>query len=174
MDITVVDQQSAECISHIISLSVPRDACKSSLVCHVFKSAADSDSVGEVSVCVKRSEMDITNVLPVERISHMISLTAPRDACRLAVVSPVFKSAADSDLVWEKFLPSDHKLIIPNSVSSSSLVTSLSKKVLIFHLYHHPIFINNGTMEKETGRKCYVVGARGYLLSFIEKFVTSN
>ncbi|GAY50351.1 hypothetical protein CUMW_125900 [Citrus unshiu] len=50
MDITVVDQQSAECISHIISLSVPRDACKSSLVCHVFKSAADSDSVGEVSV----------------------------------------------------------------------------------------------------------------------------
>ncbi|GAY50350.1 hypothetical protein CUMW_125880 [Citrus unshiu] len=124
--------------------------------------------------CVKRSEMDITNVLPVERISHMISLTAPRDACRLAVVSPVFKSAADSDLVWEKFLPSDHKLIIPNSVSSSSLVTSLSKKVLIFHLYHHPIFINNGTMEKETGRKCYVVGARGYLLSFIEKFVTSN
>ncbi|KAL9411195.1 hypothetical protein AB3S75_044897 [Citrus x aurantiifolia] len=99
--------------------------------------------------------MDITNVLPVERISRMISLTAPRDACRLAVVSPVFKSAADSDLVWEKFLPSDYKLIIPNSVSSSSLVTSLSKKVLFFHLYHHPIFINNGTMsfalEKETG-----------------------
>ncbi|KDO49392.1 hypothetical protein CISIN_1g035450mg [Citrus sinensis] len=47
MDITVVGHQSAECISHIISLTVPRDACKSSLVCHVFKSAADSDSVGE-------------------------------------------------------------------------------------------------------------------------------
>ncbi|GAY50353.1 hypothetical protein CUMW_125900 [Citrus unshiu] len=36
MDITVVDQQSAECISHIISLSVPRDACKSSLVFLVY------------------------------------------------------------------------------------------------------------------------------------------
>ena len=94
----------------------------------------------------KRSEMDITNVLPAECISHIISLTTPRDACRLAVVSPAFKSAADSDLVWEKFLPSDYKLIISNSVSSSFLITSLSKKDLYFHLCHHPIFINNGTM----------------------------
>ncbi|KAL9408674.1 hypothetical protein AB3S75_047120 [Citrus x aurantiifolia] len=108
--------------------------------------------------------MDITNVLPAECISHIISLTTPRDACRLAVVSPAFKSAADSDLVWEKFLPSDYKLIISNSVSSSFLITSLSKKDLYFHLCHHPIFINNGTMsfelEKETGKKCYMVGAR--------------
>ncbi|GAY31691.1 hypothetical protein CUMW_287780, partial [Citrus unshiu] len=79
-------------------------------------------------------------------ISHIISLTTPGDACRLAVVSPVFKSAADSDLVWERFLPSDYKLIISNSVSSSSLITSLSKKDLYFHLCHHPILINNGTM----------------------------
>ncbi|KAH9680953.1 hypothetical protein WN943_029547 [Citrus x changshan-huyou] len=108
--------------------------------------------------------MDITNALPVECISHIISLTTPGDACRLAVVSPVFKSAADSDLVWERFLPSDYKLIISNSVSSSSLITSLSKKDLYFHLCHHPILINNGTMssavEKQTGKKCYMVGAR--------------
>ncbi|KAH9680975.1 F-box protein [Citrus sinensis] len=109
--------------------------------------------------------MDITNALPVECISHIISLTTPRDACRLAVVSPIFKSAADSDLVWEKFLPTAYKLVISNSVSSSSLITSLSKKDLYFHLCRQPILINNGTMsfalEKETGKKCYMVGARG-------------
>ncbi|KAL9411197.1 hypothetical protein AB3S75_044899 [Citrus x aurantiifolia] len=109
--------------------------------------------------------MDITNALPVECISHIISLTTPRDACRVAVVSPIFKSAADSDLVWEKFLPTAYKLIISNSVSSSSLITSLSKKDLYFHLCRQPILINNGTMsfalEKETGKKCYTVGARG-------------
>ncbi|KAK9183376.1 hypothetical protein WN944_026528 [Citrus x changshan-huyou] len=49
MGITVVDQQPAECISHGISFTTPRDACRSSLVCHVFKSAVDSDIVGEVS-----------------------------------------------------------------------------------------------------------------------------
>lgn len=36
------------------------------------------------------------------------------------------------------------------------------------------VIIISFAQEKETGRKCYVVGARGYLLSFIEKFVTSN
>ncbi|KAL9411204.1 hypothetical protein AB3S75_044906 [Citrus x aurantiifolia] len=114
--------------------------------------------------------MDITNALPVECISHIISLTTPRDACRLAAVSHIFKSAADSDLVWEKFLPSDYKLIISNSVSSSSLSTSLPKKDLYFHLCHYPIFINNCTMsfalEKETGKKCYMVGARGLCIEW--------
>ncbi|KDO49391.1 hypothetical protein CISIN_1g035450mg [Citrus sinensis] len=38
MDITVVGHQSAECISHIISLTVPRDACKSSLEGSLFSS----------------------------------------------------------------------------------------------------------------------------------------
>ncbi|KAK9180324.1 hypothetical protein WN943_029532 [Citrus x changshan-huyou] len=114
--------------------------------------------------------MDITNVLPAECILHIISLTTPRDACRLAVVSPAFKSAADSDVVWEKFLPSDYKLIISSSVSASSLITSLSKKDLYFHLCHHPILVNNGTMsfalEKEYGKKCYMVGARGLCIEW--------
>ncbi|XP_006493716.2 putative F-box protein PP2-B12 isoform X2 [Citrus sinensis] len=89
---------------------------------------------------------------------------------RLAAVSHIFKSAADSDLVWEKFLPSDYKLIISNSVSSSSLSTSLPKKDLYFHLCHYPVFINNCTMsfalEKETGKKCYMVGARGLCIEW--------
>lgn len=72
--------------------------------------------------------MDIAAVdqLPVECISHIISLTTPRDACISSTVCPIFKSAADLDSVWEKFLPSDYNQIISNSVSDSSLITSLS------------------------------------------------
>lgn len=109
-------------------------------------------------------------------IAYLIVINpAPRMASlykdfRLAAVSPVFKSAADSDLVWEKFLPSDYKSVISNSVSSSSLITSLSKKDLYFHLCHHPIFLNSGTMsfalEKETGKKCYMVGARALCIGW--------
>ncbi|KAL9408676.1 hypothetical protein AB3S75_047122 [Citrus x aurantiifolia] len=94
--------------------------------------------------------MDITIALPAECISNIISRTTPRDACRLSVVSPVFKSAADSDYVWENFLPSDYKQIISNFVSDSSLITSLSKKDLYFHLCRNPIIINNGTMVSQS------------------------
>ncbi|KAL9408668.1 hypothetical protein AB3S75_047116 [Citrus x aurantiifolia] len=114
--------------------------------------------------------MDITIALPAECISNIISLTTPRDACRLSVVSPVFKSAADSDYVWENFLLSDYKQIISNSVSDSSLITSLSKKDLYFHLCRNPIIINNGTMsfalEPESGKKCYMVGTKGLSIAW--------
>ncbi|XVE81399.1 hypothetical protein DITRI_Ditri15bG0060200 [Diplodiscus trichospermus] len=106
--------------------------------------------------------MDITRVLPEECLSLIISLTSPRDACRSALVSPVLKSVADSDAVWERFLPSDYMEII--SKSSSPSLLSLSKKDLYFHLSFHPILIENGSLcfqlEKETGKKCYMLGAR--------------
>ncbi|KAK3187830.1 hypothetical protein Dsin_027391 [Dipteronia sinensis] len=109
--------------------------------------------------------MDISVILPEECISHIISITSPRDACRSSIVSPRFKSAADSDYVWESFLPTDYQQIISNLVSPSPSLSSLSKKDLYFHLCHNPILINNGTMsfslEKESGKKCYMVGARG-------------
>ncbi|XVE81401.1 hypothetical protein DITRI_Ditri15bG0060400 [Diplodiscus trichospermus] len=91
--------------------------------------------------------MDMTRVLPEECLSLIISLTSPRDACGSALVSPVQKSVADSDAVWERFLPSDYMEIISKSLSQSLL--SLSKKDLFFHLSFHPILIENGSMGQE-------------------------
>ncbi|XWS13463.1 hypothetical protein CRYUN_Cryun36dG0039300 [Craigia yunnanensis] len=106
--------------------------------------------------------MDFTRVLPEECICLIISLTSPRDACRSALVSPALRSVADSDAVWERFLPCDYKEII--SKSSSPSLLSLVKKDLYVHLSFHPILIENGSMsfqlEKETGKKCYMLGAR--------------
>ncbi|ESR45030.1 hypothetical protein CICLE_v10003813mg [Citrus x clementina] len=69
----------------------------------------------EKELSSERSKMDITFVLPARCISYIISLTTPRDASRLSLACPAFKSAADLDSVWEKFLPSDYKEIISNS-----------------------------------------------------------
>ncbi|GAY33745.1 hypothetical protein CUMW_276050 [Citrus unshiu] len=84
--------------------------------------------------------MDITIALPAECISNIISLTTPRDACRLSVVSPVFKSAADSDSVWENFLPSDRgDLLNPSSrvtliqLSECAIVTACQDGVSAWH-----------------------------------------
>ncbi|KAL9406986.1 hypothetical protein Peur_003958 [Populus x canadensis] len=110
--------------------------------------------------------MDMSTVLPEECLAHIISFTSPRDACRSALVSRNFQSAADSDAVWKGFLPSDHVEIISSSpASSSSQLTALSKKELYFHLCNSPILVNNGIMsfalEKHGGKKCYMIGARG-------------
>ncbi|KAK8684942.1 hypothetical protein V6N13_040956 [Hibiscus sabdariffa] len=107
--------------------------------------------------------MDFTRILPEECLSLIISLTSPADACRSATVCPALRSAVDSDAVWEKFLPRDYRSIILES-SSSSLLLSLGKKDLYFHLSSHPILIQNGTvsfqLEKRSGKKCYMLGAR--------------
>ncbi|XP_059448944.1 putative F-box protein PP2-B12 isoform X2 [Corylus avellana] len=108
--------------------------------------------------------------LPEECIATIISFTSPRDACRDALVSRMFGSAAGSDLVWNRFLPPDYQQIISESVSSgsssssSSSLNNLSKKDLYFHLCHNPILIGNGNrsfaIDKLSGKKCYMLGAR--------------
>ncbi|XP_022723035.1 putative F-box protein PP2-B12 isoform X2 [Durio zibethinus] len=108
---------------------------------------------------------DITNKLPEECISYILSFTSPIDVCRSKLVSPVFRSAADSDTIWGKFLPPDCYDIISNSSSSSNqLVASMSKTQLYFHLCNNPVVIDNGTMsfglDKATGKKCYMLAAR--------------
>jgi hypothetical protein len=96
---------------------------------------------------IRGKEMDVT-ALPEECIATIISFTSPRDACRDALVSRMFGSAAGSDLVWKRFLPPDYQQIISESVSSGSSSTSslnnLSKKDLYFHLCDNPILIGNG------------------------------
>ncbi|XWS13462.1 hypothetical protein CRYUN_Cryun36dG0039200 [Craigia yunnanensis] len=103
----------------------------------------------------------ITKVLPDDCMSLIISFTSPRDACRMALVSHAFRSVADSDAVWEMFLPVDYKEII--SKSSSPSLLSLAKKDLYFSLCYHSILIDNGAMsfqlDKENGKKCYMLGA---------------
>lgn len=99
--------------------------------------------------------------LPEGCISNIISLTSPQDACSASVISVGFKSASESDTVWEKFLPSDYEEIISNSVSPLNYAT---KKDLYCHLCHSPILINNGKLSfrlsKSTGKKCYMLCAR--------------
>lgn len=95
------------------------------------------------------NHMEITKVLPDDCISLIISLTSPRDACRMALLSHAFNSIADSNAVWQMFLPLDYIHIISNSSSPPSLL-SLPKKDLYFSLCYHPILTHNGDMVSPT------------------------
>ncbi|KAL8240199.1 hypothetical protein R6Q59_013554 [Mikania micrantha] len=101
------------------------------------------------------------SVLPEGCISEILSLTSPRDACRAASISKTFNLVADSDAVWERFLPPDYRDVIATAVSP---VVFESKKQLYHRLSDSYILLDRGNLgfklDKESGRKCYLVGAR--------------
>ncbi|KAL2941200.1 putative F-box protein PP2-B12 [Bienertia sinuspersici] len=111
-------------------------------------------------------------VLPEGCIAAVVSFTGPRDACRFSSISKVFKSAADSDAVWEHFLPSDYRDILARSSDGSalSLLDSLSKKDLFLRLADTPLLIDDGDMsfslEKSTGKKCFTIAARNLAITW--------
>jgi len=84
--------------------------------------------------------------LPVDLISASIARTGPQDACRAAVVSPIFCTAADSDVVWNCFLPSN--LPLPALGELSPPVPS--RKALFMRLSDGPVLLADGlTILKE-------------------------
>ncbi|KAK1416837.1 hypothetical protein QVD17_25954 [Tagetes erecta] len=100
------------------------------------------------------------DTLPADCIADILSRGSPRDACHSAVVATVFRTAVESDVLWDKFLPLDHREIIAQCVSP---VTYTSKKELFFKLTS-PLLIDHGRkaflIDIATGKKCYMLSAR--------------
>ena len=69
--------------------------------------------------------------LPEECVSTILSYTSPADACRFLLVSSNLRSAADSDIVWQSFLPSNYDDIISRALNPLAFS---SKKDLFFTL----------------------------------------
>ncbi|KAI3469948.1 hypothetical protein Pfo_026611 [Paulownia fortunei] len=111
--------------------------------------------------------MDPFTTLPEDFLSEIFSRTSPLDASRFAVISKGFKSAAESDTVWDRFLPWDCFQNVSRSVSP---VVYATKKELYFSLCHSPILLDGGklsfSLEKTSGKKCYMVGARELMISW--------
>ncbi|KAJ1409312.1 Phloem protein 2-like [Sesbania bispinosa] len=101
--------------------------------------------------------------LPEGCIAGILSRTTPVDACRLSLVSKTFRSAADSDAVWNTFLPSDH--LFSSIISQSPLLANApSRKALYLALSHHPTIFDQGRksfqLDRNSGKKCYMLAAR--------------
>ncbi|XP_057502630.1 F-box protein PP2-B15-like [Actinidia eriantha] len=101
------------------------------------------------------------SLLPEDCVSKIISLTSPLDACRSSLVSAAFRSAADSNEVWERFLPSDYRDLVSRSKAPNLKFCSM--KELYFRLCE-PTLIDGGNksfkLDKLSGKKCYVQSAR--------------
>lgn len=118
----------------------------------------EEEEEGRISCgTVMVDHIDLQN-LPEGCIANVVSLTTPRDACRLSLVSRSFKSASESDAVWDRFIPPETHTILslqspsssvsssPSSPSSTSNSKSKSKKELYLTLCDNPILIEQGKM----------------------------
>ncbi|KAJ4874326.1 F-box protein PP2-B11 [Raphanus sativus] len=98
------------------------------------------------------------NNLPEDCIAKILSLTTPRDVCRSSAVSRCFRSAADTDHVWNHFLPSE----FPEGFRAPEGLPT--KKHLFFSLVHNPLLLHGSqlsfSLERSTGNKCYMMAAR--------------
>lgn len=106
-------------------------------------------------VCVPEPHMN----LPESCISTILSFTTPRDVSRLAAISKLFRSAADSDCVWNKFIPPQCYEILPRAVMH---IQFNSKRELYFRLCH--------TILIDSGIKVYT----NPCLSFHYRFIHSH
>lgn len=105
-------------------------------------------------------------------VAYILSHTSPRDAARASSISRGFKCFANSDAVWEQFLPSDYQEIISRSVSP---VIYSSKKELYFRLCDSPILLDDGnlsfSLNKHNGKKCFMLGAKALSIAWQETLI---
>ncbi|XP_058744429.1 F-box protein PP2-B10-like [Vicia villosa] len=108
--------------------------------------------------------------LPEECLSTILSRTTPVDAGRLSLVSNTFHSAADSDVVWNQFLPSNSHFMDSIISNSPSLSNIDSKKALYLALSDRPIIIDNGLksfqLDRKSGKIFYMLAARSLSISW--------
>lgn len=100
--------------------------------------------------------------LPEECVAHAIAMTTPGDACSSSAVSPAFRAAADSDAVWDRFLPRDHAAVLARADDGGH--RECSKKELFTRLCSQPVLLDGATMsfglDRRSGAKCWMLSAR--------------
>ncbi|KAG7030227.1 F-box protein PP2-B15, partial [Cucurbita argyrosperma subsp. argyrosperma] len=91
-------------------------------------------------------------VLPEDCVSAILSLTTPTDAGKLSLVSSTFRSAAESDVVWSRFLPKNYAEIVAASDISPANRHSVRREKLSSD--------SSFELERFSGKICYTLSAR--------------
>ena len=101
------------------------------------KAVAEETQVGDLPECC---------------LAHVMVLTSPRDACRCAAVSPSFRAAAESDAVWDRFLPPDYRAILASASAPPQACHGASKKDIYFGLCDNTntVLVDDGKMVRST------------------------
>ncbi|KAJ4831815.1 hypothetical protein Tsubulata_040606 [Turnera subulata] len=98
--------------------------------------------------------------LPIECIEHIMSFTSPGDVCSLSMVCRAIRDVAESNALWDRFMPSEGSEIISLSIAFKPLIFE-SAKQKYFYLCHKAVFLDDGfmcfTLDKQTGKRCFMI-----------------
>ena len=81
----------------------------------------------------------LIDMLPGDCVSKILSFTSPANAFRSSMVSSMFHSVVESDVVWEMFLPTDYKDVASRLITPLTFTT---KKELFVSLCHHVLIVD--------------------------------
>ncbi|XP_010489737.1 PREDICTED: F-box protein PP2-B15 [Camelina sativa] len=109
-------------------------------------------------------------MLPEACVANILSFTTPADTFTSSAVSSVFQLAGDSDLVWEKFIPSDYSHVVSRSNDHHR---KFSSKKELYRYLCESILIDNGRkmfkIEKLSGKISYVLSARDLSIAWSDQ-----
>ncbi|KAH9310905.1 hypothetical protein KI387_025940, partial [Taxus chinensis] len=104
--------------------------------------------------------------LPESCLSRILELTTSKDIGRIQVLSHAFKSAGESDFVWEKMFPPQCRQLLERACEP---LRFNSKKELYLRLCK-PVSIDNGTkkfwLDQATGKLCFMLSARDLAITW--------
>ena len=120
------------------------------------------DTTGNGMATAVDEETTRLDDLPESCVTHVLALTSPRDACRCAAVSPSFRDAAESDAVWERFLPPDYRAVLLRAGSGRLAPPPSSKKEAYLRLSDSAVVVGDTAvwLARGTGAKCVALSAR--------------
>ncbi|CAN4095689.1 unnamed protein product [Withania somnifera] len=110
--------------------------------------------------------MDYFQLLPEGCVSDILSFTSRKDVAISSATSRGFNSAAESNVIWQKFLPDDYEDVVSRYVSPP---VCTNKKELYFSLCDFLVLIdgvNCFSLDKRTGKKCFMISARELAISW--------
>ena len=89
--------------------------------------------------------IDLFEKLPQECIEEVVWRVGPMEACRLSAVCKRFLSAAESDLVWDRFLPSDYRQLRDRADALPNMKFAHKKDLFLFLIGNH-VSMDGNTM----------------------------
>ncbi|KAL5565970.1 hypothetical protein UlMin_029134 [Ulmus minor] len=108
-------------------------------------------------------------MLPEDCVCTILSFTSPLETSKSTLVSTTFRSASESDVVWDRFLPPDYQDLLLRLVKPLKFST---KKELFFLLCNW-VLIDGGRksfkIDKSSGKKSYLLSARELFIAWSDE-----
>ncbi|XP_044472333.1 F-box protein At2g02240-like [Mangifera indica] len=121
----------------------------------IFSESSPAHGHGQPTTTTTRTRKP-HGLIAEDCITDIISRTIPRHACHLSLFSKIFRSAADSDVVWERFLPPE----------CQSIISKFSKLTLPGFAFQEGALSPPPSLDTQSGKICCMIFPRDLTITW--------